>query len=101
MLRGMKYLLMIYGNEELWSSFTEEQMTKAIKDTGTWHAGLRESGEFVGAYGMADPVMTRIVQIQDGIVTLQVADNVRMRYALSAIQTVLADEDKKEDSRAS
>src|SRR5947208_926933 len=42
-----------------------------------------------------------IVQIQDGIVTLQVADNVRMRYALSAIQTVLADEDKKEDSRAS
>ena len=42
-----------------------------------------------------------IVQIQDGIVTLQVADNVRMRYALSAIQTVLADEDKKEDAKAS
>src|SRR5436305_14946651 len=30
-----------------------------------------------------------IVQIQDGIVTLQVADNVRMRYALPAIHTLL------------
>jgi preprotein translocase subunit YajC len=42
-----------------------------------------------------------IVQIQDGVVTLQVADNVRMRYALSAIQSVLADEDKKEDTKSS
>lgn len=41
-----------------------------------------------------------IVQIQDGVVTLQVAENVRMKYALSAIQTVLVDEDKKEDAKA-
>jgi hypothetical protein len=60
-------MLLIYGNEELWSSFTEEDMTKAVTDTETWHAGLRASGEFVGAYGMADPVMTRIVQVRDGV----------------------------------
>lgn len=62
----MKYMLMIYGNEELWSSFTEDDMAKVIKETEAWHAGLRESGEFLGAYGMADPVMTRLVHVTDG-----------------------------------
>jgi preprotein translocase subunit YajC len=33
-----------------------------------------------------------VAQIQDQIVTLQIADGVRVRYALSAIQTVLEDE---------
>ena len=33
-----------------------------------------------------------IAQIQDQVVTLQIADGVRVRYALSAIQSVLDDE---------
>ena len=33
-----------------------------------------------------------VAQVQDQIVTLQIADGVRARYALSAIQTVIEDE---------
>jgi hypothetical protein len=62
----VKYMLLIYGNEETWSSFTEDDMTRAVTDTETWHDGLRRSGEFIGAYGMADPVMTRLVQLRNG-----------------------------------
>jgi hypothetical protein len=62
----MKYMLLIYGNEELWSSFGPEEMEQAIKDTEAQHAGLRASGEFVGAYGMADQVQAKQVHLVDG-----------------------------------
>lgn len=50
--------------------------------------------EMLSRIGKGDKVMTsgglygQIVQIQDDVVTLQVADGVRMRFARSAIQTV-------------
>jgi preprotein translocase subunit YajC len=37
-----------------------------------------------------------VVQVQDQVVTLQVAEGVRMRYAVSAIQTVLEGEEGAE-----
>lgn len=36
-------------------------------------------------------------QVQDGVVTLQIADGVRVRYAVSAIQQVLEDETAKDE----
>jgi preprotein translocase subunit YajC len=38
-----------------------------------------------------------VAQIQDQVVTLQIADGVRVRYALSAIQTVVEDETAEPD----
>ena len=30
----MKYMLLIYGNEELWESFAEEDLAQVVRDTG-------------------------------------------------------------------
>ena len=62
----MKYMLLIYGNEELWSSFPEDEMASIIAETDALNRRLHESGELVGAYGVADQVMAKTVRVVDG-----------------------------------
>ena len=62
----MKYMLMIYGTEELWSSFPQEEMERVVAETNALQADLRASGEFVGAWGLGDEVLTKQVSLVDG-----------------------------------
>ena len=62
----MKYMLMIYGNEELWSSFPPEDLEKVVTETNALHDELQASGEFVSAYGVGDDVLTKQVTLVDG-----------------------------------
>jgi hypothetical protein len=62
----MKYLLMIYGNEELWSSFPPEEFEKLVTETNALQAELKASGEFVAAYGVGDQVLAKQVTLVDG-----------------------------------
>jgi hypothetical protein len=62
----MKYMLLIYGNEELWGSFSAEQMQEVIKETEAQHTALRASGELIGAYGVADQVQAKQVHVAAG-----------------------------------
>jgi hypothetical protein len=62
----MKYMLLIYGNEGVWSSFGEDDLQRLIKETDAHNAALQASGEFVGAYGVADQVQAKQVTIVDG-----------------------------------
>ncbi|HEY6415194.1 MAG TPA: YciI family protein [Acidimicrobiales bacterium] len=60
-------MLLIYGTEALWESFSEEDLAEVIRDTNALQAELRESGEFVGAWGVADQVQAKTVRLQDGV----------------------------------
>jgi preprotein translocase subunit YajC len=51
-------------------------------------ASLQKGAKVMTTGGMYGTV----AQMQDQVVTLQIADGVRVRYALSAIQTVIEDE---------
>jgi hypothetical protein len=62
----MKYVLMIYGNEELWSSFPQEEFERVVVETNALQAELKASGEFVGAYGVGDQVLAKTVTLVDG-----------------------------------
>jgi hypothetical protein len=62
----MKYMLMIYGNEELWSSFPQEEMAQVVAQTNALQAELKASGEFVSAFGVGDEVLTKQVTLVDG-----------------------------------
>lgn len=62
----MKYMLLIYGNEELWESFPPETLAEVIRDTDALHEELRASGEFVGAWGVADQAQAKTVTVQGG-----------------------------------
>ena len=63
----MKYMLLIYGNQELWSSFPQEDFEETIRATEALHQELRETGEFIGSYGVADQVDAKTVRLQDEV----------------------------------
>jgi hypothetical protein len=62
----VKYMLIIYGNEEIWSSFSAEDFKELVRDTDAHNASLQASGELVGAYGVADQVQAKQVTTADG-----------------------------------
>jgi hypothetical protein len=62
----MKYMLLIYGNEEAFTSIGEEALAELIRETDALNQELFESGELVGAYGVADEVNTKMVRVTGG-----------------------------------
>ena len=62
----MKYMLLIYGNEEAFSSVGAETLAEIIRETDALNQELFESGELVGAYGVADQGNTKMVRVSGG-----------------------------------
>jgi len=63
----MKYMMLIYGNEELWSSFPQETFEEVVRETNALQQELRRTGEFIGAWGVADQVNAKTVHLDDGV----------------------------------
>ncbi|HTT54438.1 MAG TPA: YciI family protein [Streptosporangiaceae bacterium] len=66
----MKYLMLIYGNQEKWNSFPAEAWPEAIAKQEAFNAKYRDTGELLGAYGLADAAQARLVRRQDGAVAV-------------------------------
>lgn len=47
----MKYLAMVYGNEEIWGSLGPELST-LIAEVDAWNTALRATGELVDCHGL-------------------------------------------------
>jgi hypothetical protein len=62
----VKYMLLIYGNDEVWSSLGPDELQALVRDTDAQNAALFASGELVGAYGVADQVQARTVTTAGG-----------------------------------
>jgi hypothetical protein len=62
----VKFMLIIYGNDELWTSFPPEQMQDIVRRTDAHNKALVESGEMVGAFGVADQELSKLVSVADG-----------------------------------
>ena len=63
----MKYLLMIYGNQEKWESFPPEEWPAAIARQDAFNAQYRATGELLGAYGLADAARREAGAARDGL----------------------------------
>jgi hypothetical protein len=63
----VKYMLLIYGNEELWQSFPPEEFERIVAETNALQAELRATGEFLGAFGVADQAMAKTVHLEEGV----------------------------------
>ncbi|WP_067966368.1 YciI family protein [Nocardiopsis trehalosi] len=62
----MKYLAMIYGNQAKWDSFPAEAWPEAIARQEAFNKKYRETGELLGAYGLADAAAAQLVRRRDG-----------------------------------
>jgi hypothetical protein len=63
----MKYMLLIYGNEQAFTSLPAEQAAEIFRATDALNRELFESGELVGAYGLADQVNAKMVHVRHGL----------------------------------
>ena len=61
----MKYLIMIYGNRELWESFSAEERAELIAAHDAFNEEFRQTGELLGAYGLGDVEQARTVRVRD------------------------------------
>jgi hypothetical protein len=62
----VKYMLIIYGNQELWNSIDPEEFGKEIAEFDAFNKKYYDSGELLGAYGVADAAITKLVRVSDG-----------------------------------
>ena len=63
----MKYMLLIYGNEQVWESIPQDDFAKVIEDTNALQAELRASGEWLCAFGVADQMQAKTVKLENGV----------------------------------
>ncbi|MET9413587.1 YciI family protein [Streptomyces klenkii] len=62
----MKYLLLIYGNDEKWASIPDGVRDKAIAKQDAWNTRYRASGELLAAYGLGGESESSLVRNKDG-----------------------------------
>lgn len=65
----MKYMAIVYGygDKQMWESFPPEVAAKAIGEVDAFNRHYTESGELLGAFGLADELMAKTVRVRDGI----------------------------------
>jgi hypothetical protein len=63
----MKYLLLIYGNQEKWDAIPAEEWPAAIAKQDAFNRKYAATGELVGAYGLADAAAAKLVKRKDGV----------------------------------
>jgi hypothetical protein len=62
----MKYLMLIYGNQEKWNSILAESWPEEIAKQAAFNAKYQETGELIGAYGLADVAAAKLVRREGG-----------------------------------
>jgi hypothetical protein len=62
----VKYMLIIYGNQELWNSIDPAEFSTMIAEFDVFNKKYYDTGELLGAYGVADAAATKLVQLTDG-----------------------------------
>jgi len=61
----MKFMLLIYGNEENLAAIPAAEFDQIVRDTDALNRQLLESGELVGAYGVADALNALVVRVDE------------------------------------
>jgi len=62
----VKYLMLIYGNQEKWASIPAEKWPEAVAKQDAFNRKYRATGELLGAYGLADKVQAKLVRRDQG-----------------------------------
>ena len=62
----MKYLLMIYGNQSTWDSWSEQDQQEVIRAHTALQRELTESGELIGSHGLTT-IDARTVRVSGGV----------------------------------
>jgi hypothetical protein len=62
----MKYLLLIYGNQQTWTDLDPDELATGIAAQNAFNKRFFASGELLGAYGLAYADRAKVVRVRDG-----------------------------------
>jgi hypothetical protein len=62
--------MMIYANQQTWAGLGPDDWTKAIAEQDAFNRKFFETGELLGAYGLADAENARVVRVREGAATV-------------------------------
>jgi hypothetical protein len=91
----MKYMIIIYGNRELWESFPPEQAQQAIAAQDAFNREFTATGELLGAYGLADAVQARTVAVRDGMPAVTDGPYLETKEFLSSFMLIDVDSEQR------
>jgi len=63
----VKYMVIIYGNKDLWQSFDPEVAMEAIARVDAFNQHYAESSELLSAYGLGDELTAKTVRVRNGV----------------------------------
>lgn len=62
----MKYLMLVYGNQEKWDSIPADEFPKAVAKQDAFNKRYQQTGELLSAFGLADAANSMLVRRKDG-----------------------------------
>ena len=63
----MKYLMLIYGNQEKWAAIPAGTFAEEIAKQDAFNKKYQDTGELLGAYGLGDKVLAKLVRNANGL----------------------------------
>ena len=63
----MKYVVLIYSNPATWEALPPEDADRVIRDHFVVIDEITRSGELLSRFGLADPLNTKTLRIDDGV----------------------------------
>jgi hypothetical protein len=62
----MKYMLIIYGNRELWQSIAGQAWSETVAEFDAFNDRYFRTGELLAGYGLADAEEARVLRVRAG-----------------------------------
>jgi hypothetical protein len=91
----MKYLVIIYGNKDLWESIPAEDWGPAIAAQDAFNATYTASGELVSAYGLGDETTAKTVRVRDGVTAITDGPYVEAKEFVSSVYLLDVDTEQR------
>jgi hypothetical protein len=63
----MKYMVILYGNKDMWESFPPDVAAEAIAQVDAFNRRYLDAGELLGAYGLGDELTAKTVRVRNGV----------------------------------
>jgi hypothetical protein len=91
----MKYMLLIYGNAERWASVGADEFAEIIRETDALNQALFESGELVGAYGVADQDDAKVVRVTGDVPAISDGPYIETKEYLGSFTIIDCDSEER------
>jgi hypothetical protein len=60
-------MLSVYGNDEQWSSLSEQDLSELVAQDAAFQKQISETGELISVYGLSAATEAKVVRVRNGV----------------------------------